>query len=117
MTTTYTPGRIIRRVGRPPSTLSAWALTPLVQPKRATEVYTAAIVVAGTEFEAQHLHPDNELRWSATMDSWIDPDDECWDDGAWPDPKHVQAVRLGAAPPNTKAGEVVGYNFIPMVGA
>jgi len=67
---TYTPGRIIRRVGRPPTTLSAWALVPLVQPKRADEVYTAAIVVAGTEFEAQHLHPDCELRWSATMDSW-----------------------------------------------
>jgi hypothetical protein len=109
---TYTPGRIIRRVGRPPSALSAWALTPLVQPKRADEVYTTAIVVASTEFEAQHLHPDSELRWSATMDSWVDSDGECWNDGAWPDPKHVRATRLGAAPPTSKAGEVVGYHFI-----
>jgi hypothetical protein len=46
------------------------------------------------------------------MDSWVDPDGECWDDGAWPDPKHVQAVRLGDAPAGAKAGEVLGYNFI-----
>jgi hypothetical protein len=66
-----------------------------------------------TQIDENPYEEISDLRWSATMDSWVDPDGECWDDGAWPDPKHVQATRLGVAPPNTKAGEVVGYNFIP----
>ena len=100
-----------RHPAPPPGPWGVYVLTWGYRPRRDTEVYLSATVVAASPFDARRIHPDPDLRWNGKM--WEGPEGE-WDDGAWPShPDGVLATRFYAASPGDRYGSILKSNFIP----
>jgi hypothetical protein len=66
--------------------------------------YTSCVVIAASEEEARHIHPDGRVREQNDLDA-------AWTE-TWALPENVYVTRIGIADPHLKTGVVCADYFL-----